>query len=95
MDIVAQRIMQLLLTRFNTTTARMKRALIARFAKADSYQHVRDLIPHLRSLDDVPLELIETVEAACTENSQIRDNHELGKVEQLIGRWRDELSNGS
>ncbi|MEA3400006.1 MAG: toll/interleukin-1 receptor domain-containing protein [Armatimonadota bacterium] len=70
---VADEAMEALIERFETTTGRMARALVARFERADSFRHAEKLLRVIAGYQTLPAELISRMEAAPGSNVQVAE----------------------
>jgi hypothetical protein len=77
------------LDRSASTKAQMKIALVARFERAESYDHTRRLMGVLESIDALPGDLLDRLEAAPADNSEIADTFGIkNSLGRLLTRLR-------
>ena len=87
--VLADQVVATCLSRFVSTRAQMKIALVARFERAKSFDHTRKLMGVLESVDTLPGDLVGKLEAAPAGNSQIADVPGIdNRLGQLVARLR-------
>ncbi len=87
--VLADQVVATCLSRFASTKAQMKIALVTRFERAKSFDHTRKLMGVLESVDTLPGDLVGKLEAAPAGNSQIAKVFGIEEgLERLLARFR-------
>ncbi len=71
------------------TQDKMKKALVSRFEKAESFNHANSLIAYLHQIDELPDELIDRIEKAPEINRQVGEAYDVQRLlPQLLKKLR-------
>ncbi len=90
---LAEEVLAICLDRFDNTRSRMQTALVARFERAESFAQAKDLIRSLEQIDTLPTDLVDRLEAAPTNNSQLENAFEVQRrLPRILARLRQAIA---